>query len=40
MDNMLTEQRLHFVKTDPEIGITVDDAEKAIMILNQQQTES
>ena len=35
MDNMLTEQRLHFVKTDPEIGITVDDAEKAIMILNQ-----
>ena len=22
MDNMLTEQRLHFVKTDPEIGIT------------------
>ena len=40
MDNMLSEQRLHFVKTDPEIGITVDDAEKAIMILNQQQTES
>ena len=40
MDNMLTEQRLHFVKTDPEIGITVEDAEKAIMILNQQQTES
>lgn len=35
MDNMLPEQQPHFVHTNPEVGITVDDAEKAIGILKK-----
>ena len=34
MDNMLPEQQSNFVQTDPEIGITIDNAEQAIKILN------
>ena len=33
MDNMLPEQQPHFVHTNPEVGITKEDAEKAIEIL-------
>lgn len=33
MDDMLPEQQPHFVQTDPEIGITEDDAKRAIAIL-------
>ena len=33
MDNMLPEQQSHFVKTDPEMGISKDNAEQAIQIL-------
>lgn len=35
MDNMLSEQQSHFVHTNPEVGISEDDAEKAIAILNK-----
>ena len=35
MDNMLPEQQSHFVKTNPEVGITEEDAEKAIAIINK-----
>ena len=34
MDNFLPEQKSHFVLTDPEVGITDEDADKAIKILN------
>ncbi len=34
MDNMLPEQQSHFVHTNPEVGITENDAEKAVDILN------
>ena len=34
MDNMLPEQQSHFVKTNPEVGITGDDVERSITILN------
>lgn len=34
MDNMLPEQQSHFVQTNPEVGITNEDAEKAISTLN------
>jgi len=34
MDNMLPEQQSHFVQTNPEIGITKDDVERSITILN------
>ena len=33
MDNMLPEQQSHFVKTNPEVGITAEDADKIITIL-------
>ena len=33
MEDMLPEQQSHFVQTDPEIGITEDDAKRAIAIL-------
>ena len=33
MDNMLPEQQSHFVKTDPEIGITKENANQVIAIL-------
>ena len=36
MDNMLPEQQSHFVQTNPEIGITKEDSEKAIKILNKE----
>lgn len=36
MDNMLPGQQSHFVQTNPEMGITEDDAEKAIAILNKE----
>lgn len=36
MDNMLPGQQSHFVQTNPEVGITEDDAEKAIAILNKE----
>ncbi len=35
MDNMLPEQQSHFVQTNPEFGITEEDAEKAIAIINK-----
>ena len=35
MDNFLTEQHPHFVQTNPEIGITEEDAEEVITILNK-----
>ena len=34
MDNMLPEQQSHFVQTNPEVGITEDDVERSITILN------
>ena len=34
MDNFLPEQKSHFVQTDPEVGITEEDANIAIKILN------
>ena len=34
MDNMLPEQQSHFVQTNPEVGITEENAAQAIMILN------
>lgn len=33
MDNMLPEQKSHFVRTDSEIGISKDDVKKVIKIL-------
>lgn len=33
MDNMLPEQQSHFVKTDPEMGISKDNVNQAIQIL-------
>lgn len=36
MDNMLPEQQSHFVQTNPEVGITKEDSEKAIKILNKE----
>lgn len=36
MDNMLPEQQSIFVQTNPEVGITEDDANKAIAILNKE----
>ena len=36
MDNMLPEQQSHFVQTNPEFGITKEDSEKAIKILNKE----
>ena len=33
MDNFLPEQQTHFVWTDPDVGITKEDAEQAIIIL-------
>ena len=35
MDNMLPEQQSHFVHTNPVVGITEEDAEKAIAIINK-----
>ena len=35
MDNMLPEQQNHFVQTNPTVGITEEDAKKAIAILNK-----
>ena len=34
MDNFFPEQKSHFVLTDPEVGITDEDADKAIKNLN------
>lgn len=34
MDNMLPEQQAHFVQTNPEGGITIDDTKRIIEILN------
>ena len=34
MDNMLSEQQSHFVQTNPEFGITEEDADNAVKILN------
>lgn len=34
MDDMLPEQQSHFVQTDPRVGITEDDANHVISILN------
>jgi len=36
MDNMLPEQQTLFVQTNPEVGLTEDDANKAIVILNKE----
>ena len=36
MDNMLPEQQSHFIQTNPEVGITKEDSEKAIIILNKE----
>ena len=36
MDNMLPEQQSHFVQTNPEVGITKEDSEKAIIVLNKE----
>ncbi len=35
MDNFLPEQKSHFVKTNPDVGITTEDMERAIIILKQ-----
>ena len=34
MDDILPEQQSHFVQTDPEVGITNDDVEKVVRLLN------
>ena len=34
MDDILPEQKSHFVQTDPEVGITEEDAYNAVIILN------
>ena len=36
MDDILLEKENHFVWINPELGITEEDAEKAIAILNQE----
>lgn len=38
MDNMLPEQQSHFVQTNPEVGITEDDAKNAIAIMNKSKS--
>lgn len=38
MDHMLPEQQSHFVQTNPEVGITEDDANKAITIMNKSKS--
>lgn len=35
MDNMLPEQKSHFVQTNPEVGITDKNADEAIMMLKE-----
>ena len=35
MDNMLPDQQSHFVQTNPEEGITEEDVQKTIKILNR-----
>lgn len=35
MDNMLSEQQSRFVHTNPEVGLTEEDAQKTIEILNR-----
>jgi len=35
MDNMLPEQKPHFVQTNPEVGITDKNADEAIMMLKE-----
>ena len=34
MDDILPEQLSHFVQTDPEFGITIDDVKKIVHLLN------
>ena len=34
MDDILPEQQSHFVQTDPEVGITEEDVDKAVRLLN------
>ena len=34
VDNFLSSQKFHFVQTDPEVGITEEDAYNAVIILN------
>ena len=34
MDDILPEQLSHFVQTDPEFGITIDDVKKVVHLLN------
>lgn len=34
MDNFLSSQKSHFVQTDPEVGITEEDVDKAVRLLN------
>ena len=34
MDDILPEQKSHFVQTDPEVGITEEDVDKAVRLLN------
>lgn len=34
MDDILPEQQSHFVQTDPEFGITIDDVKKIVHLLN------
>ena len=36
MDNMLPEQQSHFIQTNPEVGISKEDSETAIYILNKE----
>lgn len=38
MDHVLPEQQSHFVQTNPEVGITEDDAKKAIAIMNKSKS--
>lgn len=38
MDHVLPEQQSHFVQTNPEVGITEDDANKAIAIMNKSKS--
>ena len=34
MDDILPEQQSHFVQTDPEVGITEEDVDKTVRLLN------
>ena len=34
MDDILPEQKSHFVQTDPEVGITEEDVDKTVRLLN------